>query len=589
LDSIGRYELVEELGKGAMGVVYKAIDPTIGRDVALKTMRLDVHGVQADEVLRRFRNEARAAGTLSHPNIVTIFDAGEQQGVFYMAMEYIAGETLASVMASRRTFSTDEVLDLARQVCAGLDYAHSRGVVHRDIKPANIMVSHDGTLKIMDFGIAKLGGSMTLTGPVMGTPNYMSPEQVKGKPLDGRSDLFSLGVVLYEMLTGAKPFAGDNVTTIIYQIVHEEAVPPREVDLSIHPGLSAVVSRALAKSPDERYQRGAEMIRDLENYKSLAFDASAENSGDATMALEALRVEDSSQEIPDLVVQADESPEQDLPKTPEPNVHAERTSPPVSGRTAVAVTLLILIVGVLGWMKIHNRKTAVAVPAAAIHSADVAQPPSVPDTSATKSPVQVTPVAPAPSEVPAAPKRATTGALRLESTPDGAIVQIDGKSSDQWLTPFTVSHLKPGTHTVSAARGGVVSHKRSVEVSAGKRRVVKFNFPGQTEMPAQEATETAAEPESTRQSANPISKLKHFFRSDKPPANKGLLIVRTLPRGARVFIDEVVAPELTPARVPMDAGTYHVIVSLDGYKPIHRLITIQVGHSRKLDLSFLPE
>src|SRR5947209_7442942 len=267
LEKIGRYEVVSELGRGAMGVVYKALDPTIGRTVALKTMRIDVHGLETEDILRRFKNEARAAGVLNHPNIVTIYDAAEQDGTFYMDMEYMEGTTLHSIMAEQRVLAPEEIIQISRQVCKGLDYAHSHGIIHRDIKPANMMITANGTVKIMDFGIAKAGGSMTNTGQVLGTPNYMSPEQVKGRPLDGRSDLFSFGVILYEMLTGEKPFVGQNVTTIIYKIVNENPIAPRDLDVTVHPGLSAIVVRALAKSPDERYQSGADLVHDLESYK----------------------------------------------------------------------------------------------------------------------------------------------------------------------------------------------------------------------------------------------------------------------------------------------------------------------------------
>jgi serine/threonine-protein kinase len=275
LQNIGRYQVESELGKGAMGLVYKATDPNIGRSVALKTMRLDVHGIEQEEMLRRFKNEARSAGVLNHPNIVTIYDAGEDQGLFYIAMEFIEGKTLAEVLQEHRVLPVDQVIGITRNICAGLDFAHNKGIVHRDIKPANIMITPEGMAKIMDFGIAKVSGSLTSTGQVLGTPNYMSPEQVKGRQLDGRSDLFSLGVMLYEMLTGEKPFMGQGVTTIIYKIVNENPIPPRDLDLTIHPGLSAVVTRTLAKDPYERYQSGAELIRDLENYKSYGTDANS--------------------------------------------------------------------------------------------------------------------------------------------------------------------------------------------------------------------------------------------------------------------------------------------------------------------------
>jgi predicted Ser/Thr protein kinase len=286
---IGRYEIVGELGKGAMGLVYKAKDPMIGRTVAMKTMRMDVHGMEADEMLKRFQNEARAAGVLNHLNVVTIYDAGEQDGMFYIAMEFIEGVTLHSLITQNRVLPAEQVVDVSRQVLAGLDYAHSHGVVHRDVKPANIMITPDKTVKIMDFGIAKAGGGLTSAGQVLGTPNYMSPEQVKGRPLDGRSDLFSFGVILYEMVTGEKPFTGQNVTTIIYKIVNEHPIPPRELDVTIHPGLSAVITKALAKSPDERYQTGAELVKDLANYKAFgASDAAATMSaGAAASALNA--------------------------------------------------------------------------------------------------------------------------------------------------------------------------------------------------------------------------------------------------------------------------------------------------------------
>jgi eukaryotic-like serine/threonine-protein kinase len=288
VQKIGRYEITGELGKGAMGQVYKAVDPNIGREVALKTMRMDVHGMENEEMLKRFKNEARAAGVLNHPNIVTIYDAGDVDGLFYIAMEFVDGEMLHSQMAEQRQLPADRVVQISRDICAGLDYAHSKGVIHRDVKPANMMITQTGVTKIMDFGIAKAGGGMTSTGQVLGTPNYMSPEQVKGKELDGRSDLFSFGVMLYEMVTGEKPFAGQNVTTIIYKVVNENPVPPRELDVTIHPGLSAVIEKSLQKDPAMRYQTGAELVRDLESYRggNVGSDATTIlGGGDATTVM----------------------------------------------------------------------------------------------------------------------------------------------------------------------------------------------------------------------------------------------------------------------------------------------------------------
>jgi len=274
----GRYEIVGELGRGAMGVVYKALDPVIGRTVAVKTIRLSEEGtgLSRPELLSRFQTEARAAGLLTHPNIVVVYDAGEEDGLYYITMELVEGRSLQALLDARQSFPLPRVLRLMEQACGALQFAHERNVVHRDIKPANLMLTPDDTVKVTDFGTAKIlqFGTVQQTAHVMGTPSYMSPEQVKGRPVDGRSDIFSLGVMLYEMTTGEKPFPGQNITTVIYKIVNEEPVPPRQIDPSIHPGISAVVMKALAKEPEQRYQNCREMLEELRNYRSIAGAAS---------------------------------------------------------------------------------------------------------------------------------------------------------------------------------------------------------------------------------------------------------------------------------------------------------------------------
>ncbi|HTQ59777.1 MAG TPA: PEGA domain-containing protein [Candidatus Solibacter sp.] len=270
----GRYEITGELGRGAMGVVYKATDPVIGRTVAVKTIKLSEEGtgLSRPELLARFQTEARAAGLLTHPNIVVVFDAGEEDGLYYITMELVEGRSLQAHLDGGQAFALPRVLRIMEQTCSALQFAHERSVVHRDIKPANIMLTADDTVKVTDFGTAKIlqFGTMQQTAHVMGTPSYMSPEQVKGRAVDGRSDIFSLGVMLYEMVTGEKPFPGQNITTVIYKIVNEEPVPPRQIDPSIHPGISAVVMKALAKEPEARYQSCREMLEDLRNYRSIA-------------------------------------------------------------------------------------------------------------------------------------------------------------------------------------------------------------------------------------------------------------------------------------------------------------------------------
>ena len=268
----GRYEIVGEVGRGAMGIVYKAIDPVIGRTVAVKTIRLSEvgTGLSRPELLSRFQIEARAAGLLTHPNIVVVYDAGEEDGLYYITMEMVEGKSVQVLLDEGQKFSLPRVLRIMEQTLNALQFAHERHVVHRDIKPANLMLTADDTVKVTDFGTAKIlqFGTVQQTTHVMGTPSYMSPEQVKGRAVDGRSDIFSLGVMLYEMVTGEKPFPGQNITTVIYKIVNEDPVAPRQLDPSIHPGISAVIMKALLKEPEERYQSCREMLEDLRNYRA---------------------------------------------------------------------------------------------------------------------------------------------------------------------------------------------------------------------------------------------------------------------------------------------------------------------------------
>ena len=273
----GRYEIVGELGRGAMGVVYKATDPVIGRPVAVKTIKLSEQGtgLTRAELIARFQTEARAAGLLTHHNIVVVYDAGEEDGLFYITMELVEGKSVQALLDAGHAFPLPRILRIMEQACNALQFAHENNVVHRDIKPANIMLTGDDTVKVTDFGTAKIlqFGTVQQTAHVMGTPSYMSPEQVKGRAVDGRSDIFSLGVMLYEMITGEKPFPGESITTVIYKIVNEEPVPPRTIDPTIHPGISAAVMRALAKEPEERYQTCHELLEDLRNYRGVLVDA----------------------------------------------------------------------------------------------------------------------------------------------------------------------------------------------------------------------------------------------------------------------------------------------------------------------------
>jgi len=539
VEKVGRYEIVGELGRGAMGLVYRAVDPNIGRTVALKTMRLDVHGMDHDELLRRFRYEAKAAGAMNHPNIVTVYDADEVDGLFYIAMEYLEGQTLQSLMVEKRVISADQIVEIAKQVVAGLDYAHEMRVIHRDIKPANIMITRQNVAKIMDFGISKAAGSMTHSGQVLGTPNYMSPEQVKGLELDGRADLFSFGVLLYEMATGERPFTGQNVTTIIYKIVNENPIPPSDLEVTVHPGLSAVIGKCLSKNPAERYQTGAELARDLENYRSVGSEdeitsvlpedvrikatqsnglsslvsasglVMARSSGShAAAAVQEARVSTSSGPLTQLPHDSTRLAEQ----TPATELHRKRAK----AAAVVVVSLSVVVAGAA--LLIANPWKKSQQVAADAKRADGTR--GRPAGHASEKPSSAL----------------GRVEMRFTSKPEGAAVQIDGVTSSAWMTPFTASDLKLGAHNVVFSKAGYAEETRKIEV-------------------------------------NPSSSAYHISLSPEVTA----VAVMSEPAGAAIEIDGHPTGKVTPARVPVAEGQHRIEVHLDGYRNAQVNATINKG------------
>jgi TonB family protein len=277
-----------------MGAVYKAFDPLIKRTLALKTIRLDIprNSPQYKSFIDRFYHEARISGTLSHPNIVTLFDIGEETGLPYLAMEFVEGHTISSLIESGTRFKPEKVISLVSQVASAVDYAHSKGVIHRDIKPSNLILYDGERVKVTDFGIAKLvDAEMTQSGTLLGTPAYMSPEQAMGEKLDGRSDIFSLGVCAFEMLSGEQPFGGPNVTSILYKLVHVDPVEPANLEMSglIPQKWREVFGKVLAKKPDDRYQTATEFVQDLEYCLGSWFGGVGETiADDSPMAIRAI-------------------------------------------------------------------------------------------------------------------------------------------------------------------------------------------------------------------------------------------------------------------------------------------------------------
>jgi len=265
---VGRFRIERPLGQGAMGNVYLAIDPEIERAVAIKIVRADLtEDDRREEVETRFLREAKIAGRLQHPNIVTIYDVGRDAGRTFIAMEYVEGRPLSRLLRPDVPLTHAQRLVIARQTAEALAHAHERQVVHRDVKPGNILIRNDGVVKVSDFGIGKLltgGADVTRTGMMVGSPSYMSPEQIRGDTLDGRSDIFSLGVVLYEMFTGTRPFPGDSVTSLVYQILHTAPRDPVAIRPDLPPLTTQILKRALAKKREDRYANARELMRDLE-------------------------------------------------------------------------------------------------------------------------------------------------------------------------------------------------------------------------------------------------------------------------------------------------------------------------------------
>lgn len=439
--TIGRYEITSEIGQGAMGVVYRANDPLLERTVAIKTISLELSKDEFEEFEKRFYREASSAGRLNHPNIVTIHDVGNTDNIAYMAMEFLEGEELRDILDAEGMLSLDRIVEITAQVADGLAFAHEHGVVHRDIKPSNIMILKNGVAKITDFGIALIpSASRTIAGMVLGSPKYMSPEQVVGQDLDGRSDIFSLGVVLYEMLTGKSPFSGENISTIMYRILNEMPIAPKTIIPELPEAFDYIVARALAKHPDERYENATKMAEDLRNYKTLQVPAN-------------------------FYAHADDRP-RSLERRTKPRQIADQTVVLATGTLSRHVTpkprdwkpsVLIIVAGVallLIGIWVLNRSTL----------------PSPDKTPAVDAATVTVTETPPPSE--AAPQAEATLVLAL--TPWGEVF-VDGNSAGV-SPPLSELKLAPGKHTIEIRNTGFAPYTETVDLKADTSHKIKHKF-----------------------------------------------------------------------------------------------------------------
>jgi serine/threonine-protein kinase len=491
-ETLGRYQIADRIGQGAMGIVYRARDPIIDRIVALKTIDPHLSGDALREFNQRFFHEAKSAGRLNHPNIVTIHDAGEADGVAYIAMEYLEGPSLRQLLDDHPSLPVSRILEIGAQVARGLAYAHEHGVVHRDVKPANVILVHGRRPKITDFGIARVAsGGVAAAGDPAGSPKYMSPEQIRGEALDGRSDLFSLGAVLYELLTGKQPFTGESVDAIVAAVLEAEPPPPSALNPRVPVEVDRVLARMLAKRPEDRYTTARRLMRHL---AELADQHAAEEKRRGA--------EDELPPRPAAGRDGDgdgDGEETTVVLAQRPEVGSQRRGRGLVFAAAAAVAAIALALT----MQSRDEPPPVvrADPAPPIPIAAV-QPPPVAEAPAAVEPDKPAPAAAAPKPPPAAPKpaRKTVAApvaaspalpdpeplpkalpatreiatLQLAVSPWGEIF-IDGESRGT-SPPLASIQVAPGTYRVEVRNSTLVPYRVDVSVGSGDTRRIKHRF-----------------------------------------------------------------------------------------------------------------
>jgi serine/threonine-protein kinase len=593
VDRIGRYQIKRELGHGAMGVVYEAVDPTIGRTVAIKTIRLrEVDDpAQRDRLKERLFREARAAGVLSHPNIVTIYAMEEDDGLAYIAMQFVNGPTLDEVMSRPKPMSAQEMFRILRETASGLDFAHGKGIVHRDIKPANIMIDEHGTAKIADFGIAKAGasGDLTISGTILGTPNYMSPEQVQGKDVDGRADQFSLAVVAYEILTGERPFAGEHLGTVVYRIVAEEPAVVHRLNPSLSPEIDTVLRKALSKKPDLRYANCTAFVNALEG-ACLQADGWQSLARGTSHTLPTGGIEPTAKTRPPKPARSGRRSSGNRGK-------AQPDKPSIFLPAMAAFLVVLGVLALLGWQSgLWQPGGAQEALKPAQPSTEAAQPQPQPGEAprgeetkpqAETSDVETKPDVEAPPKPrPVAPKRDTVPAP-----------VVARKASKQAQETKVAAHAAAPQPAVVAPPAPRLADPQDIFIQTNPSGV-KATLDNRPDMACETPCVLLAS-----QGAHILSLTLANYQKEIQPIrvgdsrldvplitmhpNGGTLLISTVPQGANIFIDNRLMGSMTPAQLSLPAGSYQIKVELNGMRKTE---TVQVsnGNTKYLKITLEP-
>ena len=619
MDRIGRYEIVSELGRGAMGIVYRAHDTRIDRDVAIKTIKLaDQVGPDEMQGLReRLFREAQSAGRLSHPGIVTIYDIAEENGIAYITMEFVEGRTLEEMMNAGEAGDLKAVAQLVDQMAGALDYAHAREIVHRDTKPSNILVTSDGNIKITDFGIARIASSdMTQTGTVMGTPSYMSPEQVRGESIDGRSDQFSLAVMAYELVTGRKPFIGDGLTDVIFKIVSEEPEPPCAVNNALPAELDKIILKGLAKRPDERFG-------DCHAF-AVAFTACLAGYETASTMGSATTRTGRREPSPSIVSTLDET----APISAAPTVESVLADPaeahklpPLRSRAVAEAGGAALPEAEPPPRRRRARSVLVAALAAmlGVAATAIAMNPWLLDDPAGLLGLVVADIFER-AESPSANGGGAPGDREARITSVGESPPAKGGGAPGRVQP-TDQRLENSAVVEEVEEPGPPPPKEPSEMSGEATEVVEKNLPPRPAAPSTVVVSFAGQPGGAKvvvdqrqewtcrspcnvevppgDHAAVISSDRYFphrraFTVDSDPLRLnftleeilGTLKVSSDPSGAAIFVDGKKRPETTPGTIKLPPGNHVVRVESNGMKPLQRTIEVEPNTLRSIRFSW---